>query len=130
MSDELQAAVRWLRASYIAGAVADGLAGIAMLMPDRMGETEFRFPMGFGALLMFGWAVLLLWANKKPMERKGVLLVTIFPVIAGLLASLIWAAASGRFSVARILPSTVLCVALIGLMGFSYWKATRMPHRG
>lgn len=130
MTDQLQSAVRWLRASYIAGAVADGLAGIAILLPSRMGEAGFRFPMGIGASLMFGWAVLLLWANGKPMERKGVLLVTIFPVITGLLATLTWAAASGRFSVARILPSTVVCIALVGLMGFSYWKATRIPHRG
>jgi hypothetical protein len=94
-----------------------------------MGEAEFRFPMGIGASLMFGWAVLLLWANRKPMDRKGVLLVTIFPVITGLLTTVTWAAASGRFSVARILPSTVVCTALVGLMGFSYWKATRIPHR-
>ena len=107
MTDQLQAAVRWLRASYIAGAVADGLVGILMLLPGRMGETEFRYPMGLGASLMFGWTALLLWANKRPMERKGVLVLTIFPAITGLVATGVWA----------------------GLIGFGYWKATRAERR-
>ncbi len=91
MTDHPQATVRWLRASYIAGAVADGLVGILMLLPDR----------------------------------KGVLVLTIFPVITGLIATMVWAAASGFFSVGRVFPYVVLCAALIGLMGFSYLKAAR-----
>lgn len=119
----MESATRWLRASYVAGAVADGLIGILMLIPRRMGEPEFRYPMGLGAALMFGWTVLLLWANMKPLERKGILLITIFPVITGLVATGIWAAASGVFPVGKILPSSILGLALILLLGFSYLKA-------
>ncbi len=57
------------------------------------------------------------------MERKGVLLLTIFPAICGLLASGVWAAAAGHFPVQKILPSSILGAAMIALMGFSYWKA-------
>jgi len=121
---EMESAVRWLKASYIAGAVADGLIGILMLLPGRMGETEFRYPMGLGASLMFGWTALLLWAYKNPMERKGVLVLTIFPVISGLVATGIWAAVAGHFPVRKIVPSSILGTAIIILMGFSYWKAT------
>jgi hypothetical protein len=116
-------AIKWLRASYIAGVVADGLIGILMLIPSRMGETEFRYPMGLGATLMFGWTALLLWGNMKPLERKGILLLTIFPVITGLIATGIWAAASGLFPVEKIIPSSILGLALIFLLGFSYLKA-------
>ena len=126
----MESAVRWLKVSYIAGAVADGVIGILMLLPGRMGETEFRYPMGLGASLMFGWAALLLWANKRPMERKGVLVLTIFPVISGLVATGIWAVAAGHFPVQKIVPSSILGTALILLMGFSYWKATVARHRG
>ena len=126
----MESAVRWLKVSYIAGAVADGVIGILMLLPGRMGETEFRYPMGLGASLMFGWAALLLWANKRPMERKGVLLLTIFPVITGLVASGVWAVAAGHFSAQKIVPSSILGIALIVLFGLSYWKATVARHRG
>lgn len=126
----MQSAVRWLKASYIAGAVADGMIGVLMLLPGRMGESEFRYPMGLGASLMFGWTALLLWAYMRPMERKGVLVLTIFPVISGLMATGIWAVAAGHFPVERILPSSVLGSAMILLMAFSYWKATIAAKRG
>lgn len=105
------------------GAVADGLVGVLVLIPSRMGEADFTYPMGLGASLMFGWTALLLWANLKPMERKGVLVLTIFPVITGLLVTSVWAVRSGVFPVQRIIPTSFLGVALIALMGFSYVKA-------
>jgi hypothetical protein len=121
----MDSAVRWLKASYLAGAVADGLVGILMLLPSRMGEAEFRYAMGLGASLMFGWTALLLWGYRRPLERKGVLLITIFPVIIGLVATGLWAAATGFFTVQRIAPTTILGISLIVLLGFSYTKATR-----
>jgi hypothetical protein len=126
----MEPAIRWLKASYIVGAVADGVIGFLMLLPGRMGETEFRYPMGLGASLMFGWTALLLWAYRRPMERRGVLLLTIFPVIGGLVASGVWAVAAGHFPVQKIVPSSILGTALIILMGFSYRKATIAEKRG
>ncbi len=119
----MKSAIKWLKASFVAGAVADGLIGILMLLPGRMGESDFRYPMGLGASLMFGWTILMIWGYRKPMERKGILLITICPVISGLVASGIWAVAAGLFPVQKILPSTILGTGLIALMGFSYLKA-------
>ena len=119
-------AVRWLKASYVAGVLADGLVGVLMLIPNRMGETEFRIPMGLGASLMFGWTALLVWAYQKPFERKGVLLLTIFPVIFGLLATNVWAIAVGQIPAQRFVPPVVLCAGLIVLMGYSYWRASEV----
>ena len=120
----MKSAIQWLKASYVAGAFADGLIGILMLLPSRMGEAEFRYAMGLGASLMFGWTALLLWAYRKPVERKGVLALTVFPVISGLVASGVWAARTGHLPVSRVVPSSILGIALCLLMGFSYWKAT------
>ena len=111
--------VTWLRASYWAGAVADVLIGVLTLIPARMGETEFRYPMGLAAAAMFCWAGLLVWADRKPVERKGVLLPTI-AVVVGLLASGAYAVASGIFPLQRIIPTTLLGIALIALFSFSY----------
>ncbi|NNL68456.1 MAG: hypothetical protein HKO70_00665 [Acidimicrobiia bacterium] len=121
----MDSAFRWLKASYIVGAVADGLVGVLMLLPGRMGEPGFRYAMGLGASLMFGWTVLLLWGYRKPMERRGILLITVFPVISGLVATGLWAAITGFLPVWRIIPTSIVGLALIALMGFSYWKAER-----
>ena len=114
--------VVWLRASYWAGAVADVGIGVLTLVPGRMGETAFRYPMGLAAAVMFGWALLLIWADRRPLERRGVLLPTIF-VILGLISAGLVAVASGILPVGRIIPTSILGAALIALMGFSYINA-------
>ncbi|MGI9384179.1 MAG: hypothetical protein ACR2PO_13575 [Methyloligellaceae bacterium] len=111
--------ITWLRASYWAGAIADLLVGVLTLIPGRVGETEFRYPMGLAAAAMFCWAGLLLWADRKPVERKGVLVPTI-AVVVGLMASGFYAVASGIFPLGKIVPTTVLGLVLIALFGFSY----------
>jgi hypothetical protein len=119
----MNGAVRWLKASFLLGAVVDGVVGILMLIPSRMGETGFRYPMGLGASLMFGWTVLLLWGYRKPVERKGILVITIFPVITGIVATMIYQYASGAFPLARVLPGIMLGAGLIAFLGFSSFKA-------
>ena len=123
-------AVRWLRVSFIAGAIADAVVGVLILIPSRMGETEFRYPMGLAASLMFGWTFLLLWGCQKPVERKGILLLTIFPVITGLMASGAYQVATGAFTLTRVLPMMILGTGLIALMAFSYLNASRSGSNG
>lgn len=115
--------IRWLKASFLAGAVADAATGVLTLIPGRMGQTEITYPMGLAATLMFGWSLLLIWAYRKPVERKGILVITIFPVIAGLMAARLYAVAAGIFPVGRIIPSSVVGIGLIALMGYSYLGA-------
>ena len=115
--------LRWLKASYLAGAVADIGIGILVLIPSRMGQTAVTYPMGLAATLMFGWALLLIWGYRKPVERKGLLVITIFPVITGLMATGLYAVAAGIFPIARIVPTSILGIGLIALMGYSYLNA-------
>jgi hypothetical protein len=117
--------VTWLRTSYWAGAVTDAAAGVAILIPSLMGETELRYPMGLAATLMFGWTALLVWADRKPVDRKAVLLLTVFPVITGLLASGFHAGAVGILSWSKVIGLSVFQVILIVLMLYSYVKASR-----
>jgi len=115
--------IRWLKASFITGAVADGIVGVLILIPSRMGETEFTYPMSLAASLMFGWTFLLVWGYRKPVERKGILLLTIFPVLAGLVATSVYQVATGAFPFVRMLPNFIVGVVLIVLLGFSYLNA-------
>ena len=84
-----------LRISYWVGAISDGLATLRMLFPNIASGSEFRYASGLGAALMLGWTFLLIWADRKPMERKGVLLLTAFPVCTGLLLAEIYAVIGG-----------------------------------
>ena len=95
-----------------------------LLLPGRMGETGFRPAMGFAASLMFGWTLLLIWGYRRPVERRGLLLITIFPVIAGLVATGIWAVAAGHLPFSQVAPSLIVGPALMGLMGYSYRRST------
>ena len=100
--------VRWLRRSYRASALVDALAAVGMFAPALFGPTlqfkegfrsdrpEFVYALRTGAPLMAGWTVLLLWADRKPLARRGVLPITIAPVIAGLMANHAHAVRMGR----------------------------------
>ena len=118
--------VTWLRVSYWAGAIADALIAMLVLIPGRMGEAEFRYPMGLASTMIVGWTVLLIWADRKPVARKGVLLITVFPVITGLLLSGIYSVGVGLIPVAQIVPSSALGGVLIVLMVSSYWNARNL----
>jgi len=124
----MESALKWLKAGYIAGAVADAIVGVLMLIPSRMGEPDFRYAMGLGSVMMFGWSALLIWAYAKPMERKGVLALTVFPVISGLVACGVWAVATGFFPLQRIVPVAVHGEALMALMSIGYLKARKAEN--
>jgi len=103
-----------LQIAFVVGAVTDGLAVIPMLF-RRIGAALFggdatrnnmenRFAWGIGAALMAGWTLLLLWGAASPIARRDILLLTVFPVIAGIVLATVIAACRGLVSVARMLP--------------------------
>jgi hypothetical protein len=103
-----------MRIAFFVGAVTDGLAVIPMLS-RRVGAALFggdssrnnqesRFAWGIGAALMAGWTLLLLWGAMCPIMRRDILLLTVFPVIAGIVLATVIAARRGLVSVARMVP--------------------------
>ena len=106
-----------LRIAFLAGALTDALALLPMLVPplavllwgfeDVSGA--YRFAMGYGASLMLGWTVLLLWAYQRPIERRFVGALTVL-VIYGLVATEVIAVLSGRLALWRMLPTWALQV--------------------
>ncbi|MDH3729084.1 MAG: hypothetical protein OER77_16255 [Myxococcales bacterium] len=123
--------VRWLRASYWVGAIADAIAGVLMLFPQAgraMYGTvfepgfDYRYAMGLGASLMLGWTVLLLWADRRPVERRGILLITVF-VIFGLALAGAYAVNSGLIALPRMVPTWVFQAFLVVLFSYSYFRS-------
>lgn len=135
-------AIRWLRRSYRAGAVVDAIAAVGMAAPSlygptlrfkrgfRRGRPEFAYGTRTGAPLMAGWAVLLLWADRRPLERRGVLPITVVPVIAGLMANDAHAVRAGRLSATGLVPVRALQLALMGLLSYSALKARAATRAG
>ena len=113
----------WLRISYWVGAITDGIATFRMLFPKIAYGVEYRYALGLGASLMLGWTFLLVWADRKPLERKGVLLLTVFPVITGILLAEIYSVTKGLITFEKMLPTGIFRVVLIALFIFSYFNA-------
>jgi hypothetical protein len=129
----MTSAVRWLRISFWVGAIVDLVAGVQMLCPPLFAfgmrltnftpGPEYRYAMGMGASLMFGWTALLLWADRRPIERMGVLPLTVVPVIAGLALNEAAGVGSGFLSLAAAAPIWALQAAISALFLVSYGVA-------
>jgi hypothetical protein len=88
----------WLRISFWVGAIADGLVALAMFSEMFVGHASplthyvpdfpYRYAVGLAGSLMLGWTVLLLWACRKPAERRDVLLLTCVVVVALMITGL------------------------------------------
>jgi hypothetical protein len=128
--------IRLLRVCYWIGAFIDTLAILPMLFPQIGGifygieafnpGFDYKYAMGMGASLMLGWTILLLWADRKPLERKGVLLLTICPVILGFVVAEVFAVSNGFISANHMLPSWIMQAILIGLFYFAYYRAKKL----
>lgn len=127
---------RWLRRAFLAGAVTDALALVPMLIPsvarllwgfDDL-DGAYRFAIGYGASLMLGWTVLLLWAYREPLERAFVAVLTVI-VIYGLVATEIVAVLAGHLAWWRMLGTWMLQAGLLVLFAGAYhypWLGRRL----
>ncbi len=125
-----------LRICFWAGALTDGGAAVQMLSTRVFGLAyrvsgfspgpDYRFAMGMGASLMIGWTVLLLWADRAPFERKGVLLITVVPVILGLAANQVGAWRDGFIPLGALVPVWALQLVLsaVFVAAWAYARAT------
>lgn len=124
-----------LRSCYWFGAIFDAAMVIPMLFPSVAARVfgidnfhpgvEYRYAMFIGASLMLGWTALLVWADRGPIERRAVLLLTVCPVVLGLAAAGIFAVSEGLISPGRMFPTWVVQAALAASFTYAYLRATR-----
>ena len=112
-----------LRASYWVAAIADFVVAILALIPDRMGVSGFVYPMGLMSAIAFSWGVLLVVADRKPLERRWVLAPTILVVFLLGVAG-VYAAMTGAIAVERVIASSVAVILVLGLLTYT-WVKTR-----
>ena len=111
-----------LRLSYWAAAITDFVVAILFLIPERMGETEITYPMGLASVTVFSWVVILIMADRKPIERKWVLIPTIIVVTLITIVRVIFSLGETiEFNLALLL----FAIALIILMAYSYIYASK-----
>ena len=109
-----------LRMSYWIAAIADFGVAILVWIPERMGVTEIVYPMGLATVVIFSWAVLLLVADRKPMERRWILIPTILVVaLIAVTRTMFSLIGTIEFSIALLL----FAIALIIFMAYSYYYA-------
>jgi len=122
---------RMLRTAFLVGAVTDAIALVPMTLPPMakllwgFDDTSgaYRFAMGYGASLMLGWTVLLVWAYQRPVERRFIAALTVL-VISGLVITEVIAVSSGNLAAWRMVPTWGLQAALLGLFAGGYHHAT------
>lgn len=125
----------YIKACYYVGVAADLLATIPLVFPpaaalmfgltDYNPGNDFLYASRIGASLMLGWTLLLLWASFKPIERRGVLLLTVFPVLFGLFVSSILAVVSGYIKVEYMLPLWIFYIIIITAYVVAYVFGSR-----
>ena len=119
--------VLWLRIACWWGIIVDAIAAILMLFPqlfvrfmnvDLEPDAGFSYGLRYGAPLMIGWTILLSWADRKPVERKDILLLTI-PVIVGYMAIGVYSIVLGFVSFGQAIPTLIMQAGLIALITFA-----------
>lgn len=111
-----------LRLSYWVAALADFIVAYLVLIPERMGVEGYVHPMGLMSAVAFSWGVLLLVADRKPVERKWILPPTILVVFL-LGVAILWAALGGLIPPRQGLTSCVAVAVVLSLLGLAWWKA-------
>jgi hypothetical protein len=125
--------------SYWIGIVADAVATLLLFLPTvanvilRPQPFEitpmYLYVSRVAGALMLGWTVLLFWAQLKPIERAGILLITLFPVVTVLAGAAVLVAKSNQIPASSMMPMFILYLAVYCTFIPSYVWAKRQKNR-
>ena len=118
--------IRWLRIAYWTAAIADFIVAGLVLIPTRMGVGSYVYPMGLMSAVAFSWAVMLVMADRKPLERRWVIIPT--TLVVALLGFVgLHAAFTGILSWVRIIPSSIVIIIVLSILIYSYRTTRDIP---
>jgi hypothetical protein len=107
--------------------LSQAVLGFESPLTHMIPGIPYRYAMGMAGSLMVGWTILLLWADRKPVERRDVLLITNV-VILGLMASGIYAVSSGFAPLSSMAPILIFQGMLIMLFTSGYMLSRGGKH--
>jgi hypothetical protein len=113
-----------LRTSYWVAAVADFAVAVLVLIPERMGVEGVVYPMALMSAVAFSWGVLLVLADRRPVERRWILYPTSLVVFLLGVAGL-YGAVAGLLPVRRVLGSSTVVVLVLSLLLFTLYKTRK-----
>ncbi len=132
--------ILFLKITLWTGAVFDGVVLFPMLSPEIGGMIlgipnfnpgmDYKYAMLIGASLMAGWTSLLIWSGKKPIARKAIFLLTVCPVLVGLILSGIYAVESTFVPFGKMIPTWIGQLVLVALYIYSYFLARSIERTG
>ena len=91
-----------LKLMFILGAVVDGAIAVSWFLiasglriPNILNGyvgtgSDYQLAMYIGAMFMAGWTILLAWGAIKPVERRGLLLITSVLLILSVVVELVF----------------------------------------
>lgn len=110
----MRSRLRFVKFAYWFGAIFDGAMVVPLLLPSVAGlmlgiagfrpGIDYRYASMVGAALMAGWTALLIWGVMRPVERRDILLLTVVPVVVGLVAAGVYAVQAGMVSLPYMAP--------------------------
>jgi hypothetical protein len=125
----------FLKLSFAIGTIADFIVGINWLLISlgynisnvissyKGAGTDYRFAMYIGTMFMFGWTALLFWGYLKPLERRGLLIITSVLLVISILIEVLFY----RDLLAGIgfISGIIMRLLLIGKFTFSYFYSLK-----
>ncbi|MBD3194090.1 MAG: hypothetical protein GF317_03485 [Candidatus Lokiarchaeota archaeon] len=94
------------------------LAGIGMTV---VGDESYQYAISIAATFMFIWTFILLWADRKPIDRKEILIFLV-PIIIGLRLSVFLGYSNGIFSLESLVRDSVLSIPYLGFILYTIYK--------
>mgnify|MGYP001811773011 FL=1 len=116
---------RWLRISDWLAAIADFAIAILCLIPSRMGVAHYVYPMGLMSAVAFSWGMLLVIADREPIERRWILPPTMLVVaLLGMVG--VHAGITGLLPVSRAITSATASIIVLSVLIYSYLNSREL----
>lgn len=123
-----------IRGAYWLGALLDAWIGLQVIFPRKFGHpfgirslgTEIQYTLWLCSGLTFGWTVLLLWGSLYPIERRFLLILTVIPVMVGLVLTNLGGYRTDYLSRRTATKYCIIETFVVGVYLYAYFLAARM----